>query len=129
MLEMKIKERKYEILFIIICILCVSFGQISLKAGVSQIEVIDLSHVDSKTLFNIITNKFIFLGLMLHAIIIPLWLFILLKSDISFAYPLISLSYLFTAILALTVLNEHITIYRWVGISIIVIGSYFIMKS
>lgn len=126
---MHIKNIKREILFLVICILAVSFGQVLLKIGVNEIGVISIEHLDFSILSKIITNKFIFIGLLFHAIIIPLWLFILLKSDVSFAYPLISLSYLLTSIIAYILLNEEITLYRWLGILIIIIGTYFIIKS
>jgi uncharacterized membrane protein len=40
---------------------------------------------------------------------------------------LISLSYLFTTIIAIIFLNERVNIIRWAGLSLIIIGSVLIM--
>ena len=44
------------------------------------------------------------------------------------AYPLVSLSYVFGLIAALIVFKEIVDPAKWVGVGLIVLGCYFIVK-
>lgn len=49
--------------------------------------------------------------------------------DVSFMYPLLSLGYIVTAILAFVFIGENITLLRWAGIVVIIAGCFMITKS
>jgi len=51
------------------------------------------------------------------------WLFTLSSFEVSRAYPLLSLSFVVTALLSRWLLGEKIGSYRWLGICIICIGA------
>ena len=57
-----------------------------------------------------------------------LWLHILKNYPLSIAYPLTSLSYVFGMIGAWWIFHEAIPLSRWIGVAIIIIGIYFIIK-
>jgi drug/metabolite transporter (DMT)-like permease len=57
------------------------------------------------------------------------WLVVLAKADVSYAYPMISLGYVFTALLAWLLLGEHVTATRFVGILITCLGVFIIARS
>ena len=59
----------------------------------------------------------IFLGLGLL-----FWLMVLTKVDLSLAYPLLSLNYVFILLGAKYLFKEEIPIHRWVGVLIILFG-------
>ena len=46
--------------------------------------------------------------------------------DVSLMYPLLSLAYFVTTVLAVLVLNEPVRTSRWVGVALIVIGSILV---
>jgi drug/metabolite transporter (DMT)-like permease len=82
-----------------------------------------------KTVWDIFTNKYIILGIILYAMSVFLWLGAMSTLDVSFMYPLLSLGYIVTAILALVFIGENITLLRWAGIVVIIAGCFMITKS
>ncbi len=57
-----------------------------------------------------------------------LWLYILKWFPFSQAYPLTALGYVFGMMAAIFVFGESVVFIRWVGVVLIVIGCFFIMK-
>lgn len=130
-----ITKRKGEIMFalilVFICILCAAGGQTAMKSGMSQVGAIgslrQLFNLD--TLFHIFTNHRVLAGLFLYVISMFLWLGALSTLDVSFMYPLLSLAYVITAILAFVFLKESITLLRLVGILLVVGGCVLIIRT
>ena len=67
-------------------------------------------------------------GLSMIAAII-LWFYILKNNELSLAYPLISISYVFATLAAIFFFHETVSVVRWVGILFIMIGVAFLAKS
>lgn len=101
-----------------------SVGPVLLKAGAltvqPSIERLTSGHV--LALFSILFNPKIFFGLFMYFIGAILWILLLSRYKLSVVYPLVSLNYLFTALLAMWVFHETITLDRWVGIAIVTAG-------
>lgn len=57
-----------------------------------------------------------------------LWLYILKKFPFSQAYPLTSLSFVFGMFAAWAVFDESITFSRWIGLILVLLGCFLIMK-
>jgi undecaprenyl phosphate-alpha-L-ara4N flippase subunit ArnE len=57
-----------------------------------------------------------------------LWFYILKNNELSLAYPLISISYIFGALAAVFIFHETIPFTRWIGILFIMIGVAFLAK-
>ncbi|MBR6066910.1 MAG: EamA family transporter [Bacteroidales bacterium] len=57
-----------------------------------------------------------------------LWLYILKHFQFSQAYPLTALGYIFGMIAAILVFGEHVNVYRWIGVILVVGGCMLIMK-
>jgi undecaprenyl phosphate-alpha-L-ara4N flippase subunit ArnE len=57
-----------------------------------------------------------------------LWCHILKNYPFSAAYPLTSLSYVFGMLLGMFFLQESIPFSRWIGVFLILAGSYFMVK-
>jgi multidrug transporter EmrE-like cation transporter len=121
----------FAIILVMICVLAGAAGQICWKQGMSRIEKIngmdDLLQL--KTVWEIFTNSYIIIGIILYATSVFLWLGAMSTLDVSFMYPLLSLGYVVTAILASVFINENITLLRWVGITLIVGGCILISRS
>ena len=56
------------------------------------------------------------------------WLYVLKHYDFSLAYPLLSVSYIIGLLAAYFFLHETIPITRWIGVIIIMVGVYFVVK-
>lgn len=57
-----------------------------------------------------------------------LWMVILKHYDFSLAYPLTSLSYVVGLVAAQWILHEPVSPTRWLGVAIIVLGVFFVVK-
>jgi undecaprenyl phosphate-alpha-L-ara4N flippase subunit ArnE len=57
-----------------------------------------------------------------------LWMYILKHYPLSSAYPLTCLSYVFGMLLGFFFLHESIPSTRWIGVFLILLGAYFIIK-
>ncbi len=128
---MQVEKTLFALTLVLICIIAGSAGQILWKEGMSGMGMIsgigDLLQI--KTVWDIFTNKFIVLGIILYAISVFLWLGAMSTLDVSFMYPLLSLGYIITAILAFVFIGEKITLLRWAGIIVIIAGCFMITKS
>jgi uncharacterized membrane protein len=132
---MELNKKKGVAMFalslMMVSIVLAAFGQIAMKSGMSQIEEInDFRELfNLNTFFDIFTNFYVLSGLLLYVVSLILWLGALSTLDVSYMYPLISSGYAITAILAFVFLKEDITLFRWVGIALVVIGCFMIVKS
>ncbi|MBQ7734961.1 MAG: EamA family transporter [Bacteroidales bacterium] len=57
-----------------------------------------------------------------------IWMYVLKKYEFSVAYPLLSISYIIGLLSAHFILHEAIPLTRWIGVVIIIIGVFFIVK-
>ena len=57
-----------------------------------------------------------------------LWLYILKQYEFSVAYPLTSISYIIGMAAAIFVFHEAIPLIRWVGVILIMIGVFLVIK-
>ena len=62
------------------------------------------------------------LSLVLYIIAMIIYLFMLKNYDLSIVYPLTSISYIFTILLAMFLLGETVSVVRWVGILLVMLG-------
>jgi uncharacterized membrane protein len=97
-----------------------SIAQFFLKMGVTAIQE------KSKDLTDVLkqgmTNLYLWVGLLLYGLSLLLWFVVLSRMELSKAYPMVSLGYIFTLILAYLFLGEAITIAKVTGIGLILIG-------
>lgn len=56
------------------------------------------------------------------------WMYVLKHYEFSVAYPLLSISYIIGLIAAQFVFHEAVPLTRWIGVVIIMIGVFFILK-
>lgn len=106
-----------------------SFGQILMKQGLTNLGGLKITEILSQRIVTVLTEWHVLAGVLLYAGSAILWLTILSKVDVSFAYPLIALGYIVTAILAKFYFNENITLIRWFGILLIIGGVFMVSRS
>jgi len=105
-------------------------GQLSLKYGMSQFGNFSLSLNTLPPVFlKAATNPNVLLGLVCYGLGFLVWLIVLAKAEVSYAYPLISLGYVFTAILARLMFGEAVSITRMAGILVTCVGVFLIARS
>lgn len=124
----KVLNKMSVILTILACVVLGVFGQLSMKKGMNNVGFVSITDLFGMKFFEIIFEKYVLMGIVLYMIGSVLWLVVLSQAELSYAYPLISLGYVFTAILAKVLFNESLTFFRMFGIILIVSGVFFIMR-
>ena len=105
-------------------------GQLSLKHGMSKVGNFALSLSTLPPVFvQAAFNPYVILGLVCYGLGFLVWLIVLAKSEVSYAYPLISLGYVFTAILARLLISEAVNLTRISGILVICAGVFLVARS
>lgn len=114
-------EKKLLVIWIILfATLCVAAGETMLSAGMKEVHQAHPS--DTGFLMLAITNWKVLGGTSLMACYFGLYSLCLSLADISFVLPFTAISYLLVAIFAHFFLHEDVTITRWIGAFIIVLG-------
>jgi drug/metabolite transporter (DMT)-like permease len=105
-------------------------GQLSLKYGMTKIGNFTLSMPTLPPVFlKAATNIYVLFGLLCYGLGFMVWLIVLSKAEVSYAYPLISLGYVFTALLARAMFGEHLGATRLLGIFVTCLGVFLIARS
>lgn len=105
-------------------------GQLFLKAGMQQVGEVNLADLAQlgQSIVKMLSVPAVLFGLFLYALSAFFWLIVLSRLDLSYAYPIISVSYALVPLLAWVFLNEQIPPLRWLGIVIVCIGVIIISR-
>lgn len=77
----------------------------------------------------VMANFPIISGLFLYVVSVCVWLLVLSRVQVSFAYPMLSIGYIVNAIAAYYLFGEPLTSLRMLGIFIIIAGVYLVAQS
>ena len=69
------------------------------------------------------------LGILAYVMSVVVWLLVLSRVEVSFAYPLLSVGYIVNAIAGYYLFQENLSLTRITGILIIVAGVYLVTRS
>lgn len=118
-----------DVWFLISSIILSALGQILLKCGVDRISNIDLrANKLFQTLFTAFTDSWILLGLACFMLSMVLWLKVIATSELSKAYPSVSLSYIIVFIFSIVLFNESVSVGKVAGLFSIVIGIILLQR-
>lgn len=96
-----------------------SLGGVFLKTGAVEINY---ANGAGHSILQILFNWRIITGVILYFIPFGIWIVLLKKLDITFLQPILSLTYVVTPFLGIIFLRENVSILRWIGIIIILLG-------
>jgi len=118
---------KPQLLLIITLILltstCDTISQLFLKTSINKLNF--ETHGIKKILISIgklLLIPRIYLGGMFSLLSLSIWLYVLSKADLNFAFSLDSMHYVLIAIGSVIFLKEKVSLVRWIGTISIVIG-------
>lgn len=114
---------------ILITILLVVLGQTMAKIGMKSIGSYESTNSLLNFYIKVFLNPYVIAGTLFYGFGIFFWLYVLSKVELSFAYPFLSLTYVLVILAAWIILGEQIPPLRWVGISVICIGTLLVAKS
>ncbi len=103
----------WAIIMVIFVTLLTSSAQILYKLGADGLSL---------NLYSILTNYFLFGGLLLYGFGAVILIIALKAGEVSVLYPIIATSYIWVALLAWALFGESLTVFKIVGISSIFLG-------
>jgi drug/metabolite transporter (DMT)-like permease len=122
---------KRGLIFIIILIvstsICDTISQLFLKNSINSLNI----SIDSlKKIFSFIVRLILFpkvwIGFIFSCLSLFIWLFVLSKADLNFAFSLDSMHYVFIALASSVILKEKVGFKRWWGTVLIVAGIFLV---
>ena len=128
---MKTQGAEMKNLLLILCSVSLAvFGQFFLKKGMLQIGEIPLNFGTPFFLLGKVFTDFrLFLGFSLFALSSVVWLVVLSRVELSLAYPMVSIGYILTIVIAWKFLGEQISSLRWFAVAVICIGVFLLSRS
>ena len=118
-----------RILSILIPVTAAAIGQMILKVGMTQVGELKFSDGLVNIFSRTFTNLYVLGGLAFFGVNAILWLVVLSREKLSFAYPMVAFAYIVTILLSKFVLHEDIPLLRWSGLAVIIVGILMIAKS
>ena len=124
--------RGADFVWVLSGVLLNAVAQLLLKAGATSaghISVVAGSSVLWRTATGLVQHPAILGGLVCYAISVLVWIVALSRVEVSIAYPMLSIGYVVNALLAWWLFGEHVSVQRWLGIGVIVIGVVLVARS
>lgn len=118
-----------NLFLIILTVVINTTGQFVIKTGVNRIGKISFSQSFVPTIFKALTNWIIISGFGLYFISAVLWITILSRTELSWAFPILSLSYVITVLISPIFLNESFSMQRLIGTLVIIAGVYIVSRT
>jgi multidrug transporter EmrE-like cation transporter len=103
-------------------------GHVFLKAGMNKIGVISPASLlnDFQKIFS---TPFIFLGLISYVASVAMYLVVLSKTHLSYAYPVLnSTAFVLIVLISWQIFREPFSAFKWMGIILIFVGVFLIGK-
>ena len=113
---------------IVIAVAMSTIGQTLLKLGLDKIPMGRREHSVS-LLFEAARQPQVVAGMLLFCASVLVWIVVLARSELSWAYPLLGISYVLVAISGWLVFGEQLSIYRILGIAFVVAGAVLVAAS
>ena len=115
---------------ILLGVLLNATAQIMLKTGMTQIGHFEFSLSNMMPIgMKVMVNPPIITGLSMYVASVVVWLLVLSRVQVSFAYPMLSIGYIVNAVAAYYLFGEPLTSIRMLGIFIIIAGVYLVAQT
>jgi drug/metabolite transporter (DMT)-like permease len=118
----RLKPSQYAILIAIM--LTASVGDTLLSRGMAQVGAVDFHHLG--LLWHALFNPFVVSGIILLIGFFASYMTALSWADLTFVMPATAFGYVVVALLSHFWLHEHLSVYRWAGIGLIVCAVGFV---
>ena len=111
-----------------ICVLLISAAQLSLKLGADAARA-HSSGGSKDFLVAALTNWVVLGGFVLYGLSAVLWLFVLARVELSYAYPFVSLGFVLMSVAGAFLLGETLGPLRVAGTALICLGVIAVARS
>jgi len=115
---------------ILLGVLLNAIAQLFLKEGMNRIGHFDFVWANVLPIgLQVALSPFVVAGLFCYVTSVVVWLIVLSRVDVSYAYPMVSIGYIITAIAAYFFMQEPVSLQRAMGILVIIAGVYLLTRS
>jgi drug/metabolite transporter (DMT)-like permease len=115
---------------ILVSVALAATAQLTLKHGMNQVtEASGAATLSAGSLRAIVTNVSVLGGLLIFGLSAVVWLMVLSRASLSFAYPFASLTYVLIVLADKLVLHEDIPVLRWAGVFAIMTGIVLVAQT
>jgi drug/metabolite transporter (DMT)-like permease len=105
-------------------------AQLAIKLGMMRVGPVDLStRRPIELAMAVLLNAWVLTGLACYVLSVGLWMVVLSRVEVSFAYPFLSLGYVVTAAVAYFYFGENVSTMRISGIGLICVGVAMIARN
>ncbi|MBU0630000.1 MAG: EamA family transporter [Candidatus Margulisbacteria bacterium] len=115
-------------LILIVSVLLAVTGQLMMKKGMVVFGAFPFSQILVK-LIPIFMNPWVFFGFVCFGLSSIFWLVVLSRLPLSLVYPMVSVAYVLVALASMLFFREPVSLVRWIGISVIILGVILISRS
>ena len=121
--------RAFDLLAILISVFLAVVGQLLLKMGMLRVGKFSFNiSTMVHQYIRILLNPFIIAGLIGFFISMLIWLYVLSRMELSFAYPFVALNYVLILLGSYFLFKETITVYKMIGVVVIIVGVYLVAR-
>jgi drug/metabolite transporter (DMT)-like permease len=120
------------IALILLSVALAAVAQLTLKAGMNHVndELAPATFsLSGRSLRVLVGQPFVWGGLFLFGVSALVWLVVLSRASLSFAYPFAALTYVSILLFDHFVLNEQVPALRWAGVACIALGIFLISRT
>lgn len=119
--SMDARSRKIVLAVLLLTVVSNAIGQVFFKAAHS-------GNIDEPLLL-LFTRYETWVGLMFYGLSAICWLWVLSRVQLSYAYPVLALSYPIVVALSAWLFSETVTPLHWIGVIVIVAGVSLLSKT
>ena len=118
------------IALILLSVTLAALAQLTLKHGTDQVTAgSGPLQLGSESLRAIVTTPTIWAGLVLFGLSAVVWIVVLSRTSLSFAYPFASLTYVLILMADRFVLDQEVPALRYAGVAFIVVGIVLVAQT
>ena len=117
-----------NIILVLVCVLLNCSAQFLIRKGMMVAGEMSMLNI-AQNIGSLITNVWFWLAMLCYGISVLLWMSILSKVEVSFAYPFLSIGYVVSAVIGYFFFGESLSAIRIAGIIVICFGVVLISRS
>jgi len=107
-----------------------AFAQLLLKKGMISIGYFEIQFESLLPMVRkVATNLYILVGLGSYVVSVAIWLLVLARVEVSYAYPFLSVGYVVVALMGYYIFQENLSWMRAIGIAVIIVGVILLSRS
>ncbi|OAA82797.1 EamA family transporter [Clostridium ljungdahlii] len=117
------------IVLILISVFLGAIGQVLVKYGAVNLNLNFTIKYLIPSILSILKNLPVMLGIVSYGLSFLLWIKVLSRVELSYAYPMVSLGYIITMVFSYFMFKENVSFIRILGVAFIMLGVILVSRS